>query len=100
MHNCCFPRFVPLCVFLCALCDSVVSSSFLRAATPREELLRLVPDSVGFCLVVQDLRNHTADLQNSPFFEQLRQCSFAIKIRNRTRESCSSAPATKKPSPT
>ncbi len=79
MRNCCFPRFFLLGVFLC---DSVVSSSFLRAATPREELLRLVPDSVGFCFVVQDLRNYAANLQNSPFFEQLRQCSFAIKLRN------------------
>ncbi len=75
-------RFFARLCFLCVLCDSVVNLSILRAATPREELLRLVPDSVGFCLVVQDLRNHTADLQNSPFFEQLRQCSFAIKIRN------------------
>jgi hypothetical protein len=53
----------------------------LQAATPREELLRLVPDSVGFCVVVQDLRSHAAALQNSPFLEQLRQSPFAVKLR-------------------
>ncbi|HTU19789.1 MAG TPA: hypothetical protein VMG10_17130 [Gemmataceae bacterium] len=75
-------RFLARLCFLCVLCDSVVSSSFLRAATPREELLRLVPDSVGFCLVVQDLRGHAAALQASPFVEQLSQSSLAGKIRN------------------
>jgi hypothetical protein len=64
------------------LCVSVVNFPLpLQAATPREELLRLVPDSVGFCLVVQDLRGHAATLQNSPFLEQLSQSPFAVKIR-------------------
>jgi hypothetical protein len=71
--------FARLC-FLCVLCDSVVSYSW--AATPREELLRLVPDSVGFCLVVQDLRGHAAALEASPFLEQLRQSPFVVKMRN------------------
>jgi hypothetical protein len=62
------------------LCASVVSSSL--AAAPRDELLRLVPDSVGFCLVVQDLRGHAAALQASPVVEQLSQSSLAVKIRN------------------
>jgi hypothetical protein len=52
----------------------------LRAATPRDELLRLVPDSVGFCLVVQDLRGHAAAWQSSPLIEQLRRSSLAAKI--------------------
>jgi hypothetical protein len=60
----------------------VVSSSVLRAATPREELLRLVPDSVAFCAVIQDLRGHAATLQTSPFAEQLRQAPFVVKMRN------------------
>jgi hypothetical protein len=49
----------------------------LSAATPRQELLRLVPDQVGFCLLVQDLRGKTADLLASPFFEHLRQTDLA-----------------------
>jgi hypothetical protein len=41
------------------------------AATPRDEALRLVPDDVGFCLVVQDLRGHAGALADSPFLEEL-----------------------------
>jgi hypothetical protein len=66
--------------FLCVLCDFVVSSSC--AATPRDELLRLVPDSVGFCIVIQDLRGHAAALQASPFVEQLSASSLGDKVRN------------------
>ncbi len=43
------------------------------AAAPRDELLRMVPDDVGFCLVIQDLRNHSATLLASPFVQTLRQ---------------------------
>src|SRR6185437_5149495 len=53
----------------------------LRAATPRDELLRLVPDSIGFCLLVQDLRGHATSLHTSPFAEQLRQSPFMDKLR-------------------
>src|SRR5437879_6210071 len=54
-----------LCVLpLCSLC-LCGSSSF--SASPRDELLRLVPDDTGFCLVVQDLRDQLARLQRSPF---------------------------------
>jgi hypothetical protein len=53
----------------------------VRAATPREELLRLVPDSVGFCVIVQDLRGHAASLDASPFVEQLRQSPLIAKLR-------------------
>jgi hypothetical protein len=73
-------RFAARVFLLCVFCVLLVG--FSQAATPREELLRLVPDSVGFCLVVQDLRNHAADWQSSPFVEQLRQCPIAVKIRN------------------
>jgi hypothetical protein len=37
------------------------------AASPRDELLRYVPDEAGFCLVVQDLRATLAQLRESPF---------------------------------
>lgn len=39
----------------------------LHAASPRDELLRYVPDDVGFCLVVQDLRARWSELSASPF---------------------------------
>jgi hypothetical protein len=52
-----------------------------KAVTPRDELLRLVPDPIGFCLVLQDLRSHAASLQASPFIEQLRQSPFGAKLR-------------------
>jgi hypothetical protein len=73
-------RFAARIFLLGVFCVLLVG--FSQAATPREELLRLVPDSVGFCLVVQDLRGHAADWQTSPFVEQLRQCPIAVKIRN------------------
>src|SRR5262249_52929372 len=38
--------------------------------TPRDELLRLVPDDVAFCLVVNDLRGHYSALADSPFVAQ------------------------------
>jgi hypothetical protein len=44
----------------------------LPAAAPRDELLRFVPDDVGLCMVLQDLRGHTARLLGSPFVAGLR----------------------------
>jgi hypothetical protein len=44
----------------------------LQAASPTDELLRLVPEDVGFCVVVQDLREHGERLGASPFVKQLR----------------------------
>ncbi|MFO0877077.1 MAG: hypothetical protein U0840_06855 [Gemmataceae bacterium] len=38
-----------------------------RAAEPRDELFRFVPPDVGFCVVVQNLREHWAELSASPF---------------------------------
>jgi hypothetical protein len=43
------------------------------SAAPRDELIRLVPDDVGFCLVLQDLRVHIATLRDSPLLEQVRK---------------------------
>lgn len=72
--------FARICVL--GVLDVLVVGVALPAATPREELLRLVPDSVGFCLVVRDLRGHAAAWRNSPFLEQLRRSAFAENIRN------------------
>jgi hypothetical protein len=57
-----------LCVFALA--------SPAGAASPREELLRLVPGDVGFCVVVEDLRGHASQLLASPFAEQWQKSPF------------------------
>src|SRR4051812_6839206 len=49
---------------------SILGAWNVGAATPREELLRFVPDDVAFCVVLQDLRGHAARLQTSPFLKQ------------------------------
>jgi hypothetical protein len=51
------------------------------AAAPRDELLRLVPDDVGFCLLLQDLRGHAAALRDSPFIEQVRASALGEMLR-------------------
>ncbi len=53
----------------------------LRAASPRDELLRFVPDDVGFCFVLQDLRVHAADLAGSPFVDQVRKSPLGAYIQ-------------------
>ena len=53
----------------------------LQAASPRDELLRFVPDDVGFCVVMQDLRVHAAELAASPFIEQLRASPAGAALR-------------------
>jgi hypothetical protein len=52
------------------------------AASPRAELLRLVPEDVGFCLILEDLGGHGTALANSPFVDQFRASSLGTKIRN------------------
>jgi len=44
-----------------------------QAATPRDEVLRLVPTDIGFCLVIQNVRDHAAALEASPFADQFRK---------------------------
>src|SRR6202042_646360 len=53
----------------------------LQAASPRDELLRFVPDDVGFCFVMQDLRVHATELADSPFVEQLRLSPVGAALR-------------------
>ncbi len=53
----------------------------LMAASPRDELLRFVPDDVGFCVVMQDLRVHAADLAASPFVKQLSDSPAGAALR-------------------
>src|SRR5947209_9577727 len=53
----------------------------LCAASPRDELLRFVPDDVAFCFVMQDLRVHAADLAESPFVAQVRQSPLGAALQ-------------------
>jgi hypothetical protein len=53
-----------------ALVTMALAATPAWSAAPRDELLRLVPDDVAFCLVVQDLRGHVAALKESPFAKQ------------------------------
>jgi hypothetical protein len=52
----------------------------LRAATPKDELLALVPENVGFCLVLADLREHGKALADSPFVKQFARSPLGTKI--------------------
>ena len=56
------------CRLLAALL--VLAGAATVQAAPRDELLRFVPDDVGFCLVVQDLRGQIEQLAGSPFARQ------------------------------
>jgi hypothetical protein len=51
-----------------------------HAVTPRDELLRLVPEDAGFCLVIDDLRGHWAQLFDSPFGQQFRQSAMGSAL--------------------
>ncbi len=64
-----------------ALVAALVVPAAARAA-PRDELLRLVPDDVAFCLVVQDLRAHTAALTASPFAEAFRKSPLGAALKD------------------
>jgi hypothetical protein len=52
----------------------------LLALTPRDELLRLVPDDVGLCGVVQDLRGHAKALLGSSFVGHFRKSPLGQAI--------------------
>jgi len=54
---------------LAAVTVAIIIAVPLHAATPRDELLRYVPEQVGFCLVLNDLRGHSESLLASPFVE-------------------------------
>ncbi len=49
-------------------------------AGSREELLRHVPEDIGFCLVLDNLRDHGAALEQSPFAELFRQSTFGQSL--------------------
>lgn len=57
-------RALEFCLLFLAI---ILFPSSIAAAAPREELLRFVPPDVGFCVVLQDLRGHSARFLDSDF---------------------------------
>jgi hypothetical protein len=49
----------------------LVCAATASAASPRDELLRYVPDDVGFCFILQDFRDQLNTLAASPFSQEL-----------------------------
>jgi len=61
----------------------LVTSAFsAKADTPRDKLLRLVPEDVGFCLVIQDGRGHSDAFLRSPFAKKLWDSPIGKAISN------------------
>ena len=52
----------------------------VRAATPRDELLHYVPDNVGFCLLMNDLRGTSTRLANSPFVDDIARSTLGKSL--------------------
>jgi hypothetical protein len=52
------------------------------AASARDDLLRLVPEDVGFCLVIQDLRAHSEAFLRSPFVKKWWESPIGKAIAN------------------
>jgi hypothetical protein len=50
------------------------------SAGTRDELLRFVPEDVGFCLTVQDLRGRYAEVMASPFAQQVRKTGLVKRL--------------------
>lgn len=75
---CRLPRRLPrsLLAFSCFL----ASFSLAQAATPRDEVLRYVPGDVGFCLVVQDLRDHSAAFLASDFVRHFQTSALGLAL--------------------
>src|SRR5262249_28131215 len=67
--------------FLLTLCLLTFAVGIARA-TPREELLRLVPGDIGFCLVIGDLRAHHEKLLRSPWIKAVANSPLGKALRN------------------
>jgi hypothetical protein len=70
-----FPRF-----WLCLALAAGLTPPLL-AASPRDELLRLVPGDVGVCVLVQDLRTYAAALAESPFLAKFKTSVVGKMLR-------------------
>jgi hypothetical protein len=66
--------------FLAALVSAPLQAA--NVPTPRDELLRFVPEDVGFCVIVQNLRDNGKALEESPFAEQFRKSAVGQRIQS------------------
>jgi hypothetical protein len=64
------------------LLTAVLWAAPAAALTPRDELLRLVPDDVGLCGILQDFRDNARTLSASPFAEQFKQSPLGQAFLN------------------
>jgi hypothetical protein len=53
-----------------------------HAQIPREELVRLVPDDVSFCLVIGDVRAHHEKVRRSPWLKRLSESPLGKLLRD------------------
>lgn len=71
----------PWRAFLLTACLASLGTVSARAAGPRDELLRLVPDDVALCTIVQDLRDCSTALSQSPLAEEFRKSWIGQAVR-------------------
>src|SRR5262249_47916195 len=64
---------------LAGLAGLLLSAPWTWAA-PHDEVLRLVPGDVGFCLLIEDFREHWKELADSPFVKHFRASPMAAKV--------------------
>lgn len=67
--------------FYLALCSLCLCGSNSYSAPPRDDLLRLIPDDAGFCMLIQDLRGTIERLQTSPFAARLAESPMGKSFR-------------------
>src|SRR5262249_6429812 len=66
--------------YCCAALAALMTTALARPAPAGEQLLRLVPDDVGFCLVLQDLRAQLVTFRSSPFWREFCASSVGRKL--------------------
>jgi hypothetical protein len=71
----------PSRLWLVGVLSGFLAASLVQAASPRDELLRFVPDDAAFCVVFQDLRTHWTALNDSPFAAQFRRSPFRAALQ-------------------
>src|SRR5438046_2879287 len=66
--------------FLLGLFFSLLALGPAAGESPRDELLRLVPEDSGFCVIVQDLRGHGEALAHSPLLEHVQKSPLGLVL--------------------
>ena len=62
------------------LCFLLPPANPIHAGTPREEVLRLVPPNVGFCLLVENLRSQSDAFLQSRFAQRLMASPLGVRL--------------------